>query len=145
MTMIVDPISFLAGGAMVVVGRFAMGKLRDLSNAETTAPPPLPPPLPPPSQRSKIRLFVRDMPMVLKNSMDTVYVQNSDNNGRNDVESEICTHVGAIPQVSVTVDDLMRIKLRTVISRAKVVPAVNDASLCNDCLTQKSRLKHVKV
>lgn len=138
----IDPISFLAGGAAVVAGKIALAMLTsnpapssDVIVIEMMAKPPPPPPMMMP-RKTKTKIFVPDMGAVLQRAVDGSPM------GSPPARKVMSPSKSSSAPVVVTSDDLRRVRLREAGPPQKWEPApVNTAEFCKNCLLQKAMLK----
>jgi hypothetical protein len=147
-----DPMSFAAGSAVVVVGKLIYDVATHRNKTSPSISPPPPPPLPPTShakEKIKVKIFVDDIQSVVGHSVSQTYSpQNSNSQSRvfeddREPERTISTPRG---NFLVSSGDLHRIKLRPTQTRTmdhSKRPPVNQSPVCLDCTIQKNRLRHV--
>jgi hypothetical protein len=155
----VDPMSFAAGGATVVLGRLVVSSLMSPGGGVLGRMlcPPSPPPPPPPLPRTKVRvrLFVGNMRSILCRSEDDEGGGGSAARSRDGVchldvgpSSSTAVHPDFVQGTAVvTLDDILRVKLRPQARGDADRPAavaVNQGPQCASLAAQRTRLRRLE-
>lgn len=143
----IDPISFAAGGAVVVVCKIAYDAASATISQKMVEPNSVPPPPPPmPKSAVKIKIFVDNLVSILDQSdRSCAFAKIQDGGAASPTHDRPKMRTPKLLKL-VSQEDLCSVKLKPTVTKeinTMCRQEVNASPLCFHCLKQKEKLAHI--